>query len=526
MERRRFIAAVAAAGLAAPRVARSQENKVLRFIPQVDVSVLDPVVTTAYIARNHAFAVFDTLFGQDADFAPQPQMVGGVNTENDGKLWRLTLRDGLKFHDGTPVLARDCVASIQRWGRRDGFGQALLAATDELSADGDKVIVFRLKAPFPLLPAALGKVASNMCPIMPERLAKTDPFTQITEMVGSGPFRYIASERIPGARTVYARFEGYVPREGGTPSWTSGPKVAHVDRVEHTVIADASTAFAALKSGQVDWWQEPAIDLVPLMRREAGLQVMVLDPTGAPAMLRFNHLNPPFDKQAVRQALLGAVDQAAYMQAVAGAERELWKAGVGYFPSVSNMASDAGMSAITAKPDLEKVKKDLAAAGYKGERVVTMVATDLPALAALGLVGADMLKRAGMNVDVQSMDWGSVIQRRASREPIDKGGWNVFFTSFNGLDQLNPATHIALRGNGEKSWFGWCTSAKLEELHDAWMKAPDLAAQKAIARQIQAQAFTDVPYLPVGEYATPTAISKELTGVQKGIPVYWGLKKG
>ena len=526
MHRRTLIAAAAASTLAAPRVARSQANKVLRFIPQVDLSILDPVTTTAYIARNHGFAVFDTLFGQDSTFAAQPQMVGGVATEADGKLWRLTLRDGLMFHDGTPVLARDCVASIKRWGKRDGFGQALLAATDELSADGDKVIVFRLKAPFPLLPAALGKVASSMCPMMPERLAMTDPFTSITEMVGSGPFRFLANERVPGARTVYARFEGYVPRASGTPDWTSGPKVAYVDRVEHTVIPDASTAFAALKSGQMDWWQEPALDLVPPMRKEAGIRVMDLDPTGAPAMMRFNFLQPPFNNPAIRRALLGAVDQAAFMEAVAGAERELWKSGTGYFPSISPMASDAGMSAIKTKPDYAKVKADLAAAGYNGERVVTMVATDLPALAALGLVGADMLKQSGMNVDVQASDWGSVIQRRASKEPVEKGGWSVFFTSFFGLDQINPATHLALRANGGTGWFGWLDSPKLEALHDEWMKAPDLVSQKAIARKIQEQAFVDVPYLPLGEYSIPTAVSTSIQGVQKGIPVYWGLKKG
>ena len=524
MHRRTLIAAAAA--LAVPRVARSQANRILHFIPQVDVSILDPVTTTAYIARNHGFAVFDTLFGLDSTFSPQPQMVGGVETAPDGKQWRLTLRDGLRFHDGVPVLARDCVASINRWSKRDGFGQALLAATDDLSADGDKVIVFRLKAPFPLLPAALGKVASSMCPIMPERLAKTDPFVSITEMVGSGPFRYLADERVPGARTVYARFEGYVPRPEGAPDWTSGPKVANVDRVEHTVIPDASTAFAALKSGQMDWWQEPALDLVPAMRAERSIRVQDLDPTGAPAMMRFNHIQPPFNNPAIRRALLGAVDQAAFMEVVAGAEPELWKSGTGFFPSVSNMASSEGMSAIKTKPDYTQVKRDLAAAGYNGERTVVLVATDLPALAALGLVGADMLKQAGLNIDVQSMDWGSVIQRRASREPVDKGGWSVFFTSFFGLDQLTPATHLGLRANGATGWFGWCDSPALEALHTQWMQAPDLASQKAIAAKIQAQAFIDVPYLPLGEYSIPTAISTNITNVQKGVPVYWGLKKG
>ena len=336
--KRRGLLATAAATLAMPRIARSQDARILRFIPQVDLPLLDPVTNSAYITRNHGFAVFDTLFGQDSTYAPQPQMVDGVTTEDDGKLWRLTLRDGLRFHDDTPVLARDCVASIQRWGKRDAFGQALMAATDEVSAVDDRTIVFRLKRPFPLLPAALGKVASNMCPMMPERMARTDPFGIITEAIGSGPFRYVASERVPGARTVYQRFEGYVPRPSGTADWTAGPKIAHVDRVEWTVIPDAFTASAALRSGQVDWWQEPSLDLVPTLRGDANVQLIELDPTGAPAMLRFNHLQPPFNNPAIRRALLGAVEQSEFMEAVAGAERQLWKSGTGYFPSSSTMA--------------------------------------------------------------------------------------------------------------------------------------------------------------------------------------------
>ena len=531
MDRRTFLksATLATAGTALPHIARSQSARTLRFIPQIDLTILDPVTTSAYIARNHGFAVYDTLFGQDSTFAPQPQMVGAVATEADGKLWRLTLRDGLRFHDATPVLARDCVASIRRWGRRDAFGQALMAATDDLQAPDDKTIVFRLKRPFPLLPTALGKVASSMCPMMPERLAMTDPFTNITEAVGSGPFRYLPDERVPGARTVYARFEGYVPRPDGTPDWTAGPKVAHVDRVEWTVIPDASTAFAALKSGQMDWWQEPALDLVPAMRKESGIQVVDLDPTGAPAMMRFNHLQPPFNNPAVRRALLGAINQAEFMEAVAGAERQLWKDGTGFFPTASPLASppvnDVGMAALKTTPDFAKVRTALAAAGYNNERTVVMVATDLPALAALGQVGADVLQRAGMNVDIQAMDWGSVIQRRSSREPVDKGGWSVFFTSFFGLDQLTPAGHLGLRGNGTNGWFGWCESPKLEALRDAWFAAPDLAAQKAVAAEIQQQAFIDVPYVPLGEYSIPTAIRREITGLQKGIPLYWGLTK-
>jgi peptide/nickel transport system substrate-binding protein len=511
--------------LAAPSIARAAGAGVIKFVPQADLAVLDPVWTTAYVTRNHGMMVFDTLFGQDGSFQPQPQMVEGAQTDQDGKQWKLTLRAGLKFHDGTPVLARDCVASIARWGKRDAFGQALMAATDDLSAADDKTIVFRLKRPFPLLPAALGKVGVSMCPIMPERLAKTDPFTQVTEMVGSGPFRFKADERVPGAKVVYERFDGYVPRTSGTADWTSGPKVVHVDRVEWNVIPDGATAVAALQSGEADWWEQPTFDLLPLIKRDHKLAVATLDPTGYPSLLRMNQLFPPFDNAAIRRALLGAVDQADYMTAIAGTDPAMWKDKVGFFPPGSPLENNAGMQALESPRDPEKVKQEIIAAGYKGERVVVMIASDYPVLNAMGLVGADMLKRVGMNVDVQETDWGSVVQRRASRNPPDKGGWSVFFTSFTGLDQYTPAGHLGIRGNGTNGWFGWPTAPKLEELRNAWFEAPDLTAQKAIAEKIQAQAFIDVPYLPLGEYLQPTAYVKSLTGVLKGLPIFWNVNK-
>jgi peptide/nickel transport system substrate-binding protein len=525
MMKRRALLAAGAAALATPHVARSQTAKTLKFVPQIDVPLLDPVVTSAYISRNHGFVIFDTLFGQDGAFKAQPQMVAGFTTNPDGKIWRLTLRDGLMFHDGTPVLARDCVASVNRWGKRDAFGQALMAATDELSAADDKTLVFRLKRPFPLLPDALGKVAGIMCAIMPERLANTDAFKPITEMVGSGPFRYVAAERVPGALSVYTRFEGYVPRSGGTANWTAGPKIAYLDRIEWGAIPDPATAMAALQQGQVDWWQEPSLDLLPVLQRDSHLTIDTLDPTGLPSMLRFNHLQPPFDNPAVRRALLGAVNQADFMQAAAGNDRSLWKDNVGFFASTSPLANTAGVSVLEGKRDMDRVKAELAAAGYKGERAVVMVATDLPVLQALGEVGVDMLTRAGINVDVQSTDWGTVVQRRTSKAPVDKGGWSVFFTSFFGIDQFTPATHLGLRGNGEAGWFGWCNSPKLEQLRDAWFQTPDMAAQKAIAVQMQEQAFQDVPYLPTGEFYQRTAYHKTLSGVLKGLPLMWNVKK-
>ncbi len=311
MKRRTFVAASAAA-LALPAVVRAQANQVLRFIPNADLAVLDPIWTTAYPTRNHGYLVFDTLYGQagpEGGFAASPQMVAGHGVEDEGRTWRLTLRDGLRFHDGEPVLARDCVASIRRWGARNSLGQTLMQRTDELSAPDDRTIRFRLKRPFPLLLDALGKAAPNMCAIMPERLASTDPYKPVTEMVGSGPYRFKADERMQGALFVYERFHGYTPREGGgLPEWTTGPKVAHFERIEWHVIPDAATAAAAVQSGEVDGWERPTGDLLPVLAADRKLKLELVYETGGCMLLRPNHLFPPFDNPGVRRALLPIVE--------------------------------------------------------------------------------------------------------------------------------------------------------------------------------------------------------------------------
>ncbi|URD35991.1 ABC transporter substrate-binding protein [Methylobacterium tardum] len=522
LNRRSFVALTGAA-LAAPALAQGTASRTLKFIPQADLTVLDPIWTTAYVTRNHGLAVFDTLYGTDASYAAQPQMVAGHTVENDGTLWRLTLRPGLTFHDGSPVLARDCVASIARWGKRDAMGQTLMAYTDELSAPDDRTIQFRLKKPFALLPDALGKVGSPICAIMPERLAKTDPFTQVTEMVGSGPFRFKADERVVGARVVYERFAGYVPREGGEPQWTSGPKRAFADRVEWTIIPDQATAASAMQTGEMDWWEQPPADLVPTL---GNLTTRITDPTGLIGCLRMNQLQPPFDNPAIRQVLLKVADQTDFMQAVTGTDPKLIHVPTGFFCPGLPMASDVGLGALTGKRDYEAAKKALAAAGYKGEKVVLMGASDFPSLKALADVAADMLTRAGFNVDYQVMDWGSVVQRRAKKDPVAQGGWSAFCTFWAGLDQANPAVSAFLRGTGQSAAIGWPTSPAIEALRDRWLDAPDTAARKTLAGELQQQAFTDLPYLPLGQYFNQTSYKPSLTGVLDGVPVFWNVKKG
>jgi peptide/nickel transport system substrate-binding protein len=529
MRRRSFITSAAATvvlpALTAPSIALGATNQVLKFVPQADLAVLDPVWTTTYQTRDHGFLVFDTLFGLDAAYNPQPQMAEGAVADADGKRWRITLRPGLLFHDGTKVLARDCVASIRRWGARDGFGQALLAATDEISAPDDKTLEFRLKYPFPLLPAALAKTPPSMCPMMPERLAVTDPYKQVTEMVGSGPFRYKADERVAGSLVVYERNSAYVPRPDGTPSGTAGPKIAYLDRIEWHIIPDDSTVAAALQRGEIDWWLAPGADLLPMLRGVPALKTEITIPTGFVATMRFNHLTPPFNNPAIRRAMLGGVEQSDYMIGMVGTDPALWHVPCGVFCPGTPLANDSGLEVLTSKRDLAKVKRDLAAAGYGGEKVVLLAPTDIASAKALADISADWMHKAGLNLQYEAMDWATLVQRRAKKEPVEQGGWNIFHTSWSGMDQLNPAGHIFLRGNGSAAAPGWPNSPRIEELRTQWFQAPDEAAQKRLAEQMQLQVFQDVPYVPLGQYLMPTSYQKNLTGMLPGNPVFWNIRR-
>ncbi|HEY0420416.1 MAG TPA: ABC transporter substrate-binding protein, partial [Acetobacteraceae bacterium] len=387
------------------------------------------------------------------------------------------------------------------------------------------VVRIRLKKPFPLLPDALGKTGANIAAIMPERLAAADAFTQVTEMVGSGPYRFVAGERVPGSRAVYERFAGYVPRAGGAPSLMAGPKIANFDRVEWITIPDAATSAAALQSGEVDWWEQPTTDFWPVLRRNPNLALEVTDGTGGYGIVRFNFLNPPYDNAAIRRAALAAVSQADVMQAIAGTDSAMWRDKVGFFLPGTPMASEVGMEVFNRPPDLDRARRMLAESGYKGEKLVFLVATDLPSLNAQGQVVADAWRKIGFNVDYQALDWGTVIQRLTSQQPVDKGGWNAFSNSTAGVNTFNPAAHNYIRGSGKTATFGWADIPRLEELRNAWFDAPDEAAQAAICRQMQAVAFETVPYIPTGVFFQPTAYRRSLADVPRGFPQFYGVRR-
>src|SRR5271163_3489352 len=382
-------AAAAALATAAPRFSAqaATDKKTLRLIAQSDLRVLDPIWTTAYISRNHGYMVYDTLFAIDAEFAPHPQMVSDFTVSDDKLSYHFTLRDELGFHDGSPVRGVDCVASLKRWMARDSHGQSIATVLDEMKPDGDKSFSIKLKEPFSLLIDALAKVSSLAPFMMPERLANTDPFTQITETVGSGPFKFVKEEFQPGHMVVYVKNPDYVPRKE-PPSWASGGKVVKVDRVEWLNIPDAMTKVAALNAGEADWWENLPPDVVPLLAANPDLVIGKADPLPTPIMVKFNHLQPPFNNVKMRQAVLAVVSQADFLTALAGDQKN-WELCPSFFTCGGPMANIAGSEALTGPRDYEKAKKLIAEAGYNGERIVVLDAVDQPVAHSQALVVSD-----------------------------------------------------------------------------------------------------------------------------------------
>lgn len=522
MKRRSFLAATAVAGLARPAIA--QGKKPLVFVPQGNLVTMDPVWTTATVTRNAANMVYETLYGRDQKMNPKLQMLEGAVTEDDGRRVTMTLREGLSFHDGEKVLARDAVASIKRWMKRDGGGQTIDSRLDALEVKDDRTFVFRLKKPFAGLPMALSKTQQTPV-IMPERLAATDPFKQVPETIGSGPFRYMAKEYVSGHQAVFTRNEKYVPRNEPMSNTSGGLRVL-VERVEWRVIPDAATAAGALASGEIDWVEAPLPDLLPMLRKAPGVTVGVLDEAGYYGVLRPNWLHGATANVGVRRAMMAAINQVDIMIATMGDDRSLFRAPVGIFIPGSPGENEAGMDLVRKQKSIPEIKAMLKDAGYNGEKIVLFHPTDQVFYNGIVAVAAAAFRAIGLNIDQQSVDWGTVVERRNSREPLDKGGWSMFPAGFPAAESVDPLLSTSVRGNGGKAWYGWPTDEKLEQLRETWLDTTDPVEQKKICEQMQARALDQVTLIPVGQYLPAAAWGKTISTPLKGLcPIFWGVSK-
>src|ERR1043166_4522219 len=511
------------AALALP--AQAAGTKTITAVMHSDLRVTDPIITTAYITRDHGYMVYDTLLATDANFKIQPQMADW-KVSDDKLTYTFTLRDGLKWHDGAPVTAEDCVASLKRWGKVASMGQKLMDFTASLEATDAKTITLKLKEPYGLVLESIAKMSSYVPFMMPKRLAETPPDKQIPEQIGSGPFKFVASEFQPGVRAVYEKNKDYIPRKEA-PSWTAGGKIAKVDRVEWITMPDAQTAVNALQSGDIDFLEITPWDLLPVLAGNKDLKVESLDKLGFQTLGRMNFLYPPFDNVKVRRAALLAMNQKDVLDALVG-NPEYYKICGAYFVCDTPLATEVGAESLLKKSGMAEAKKLLAESGYDGTPVVIMAPGDVVTLKAQPIVAAQLLRDAGFKVDVQATDWQTVVGRRASQKPPKEGGWNMFFTNWAAADVMNPLASLPISGKGKNGgWFGWPEDAKLEEMRDAYARSTSPEEQKKIAADIPARASEQVIYIPLGQYTAPSAWRKSLTGVLGGpaTPVFWNIDK-
>jgi len=498
------------------------DAKTLRVAPHSDLKIVDPIWTTALITVNHGYMIYDTLFALDEKLKVQPQMVDRHITSDDKLTWTFVLRDGLAWHDGMPVTAEDCIASLKRWGARDAMGQKLLSYVADFSAPDTKTIRMILKEPYGLVIQTLAKPGASVPFMMPKRVAETDPNKQITEYTGSGPFIFKQDEWRAGEKVVYIKNPKYQPRKEPA-SGMAGGKIAKVDRVEWLWIADPQTQVNALLAGEVDIVEAPPHDLLPLLAADKKIQLFVWNAPGRQYAFRFNVLHKPFDNPKIRQAVAYALNQKDMLQSVIG-DPEWYKECKSLFPCGSPLESTKGFED-KLDSNVAKSKALLQEAGYDGTPVVLMQSTDNASLSNLAPVAKSLMEKAGFKVDVQAMDWQTLVTRRTKKDPPSAGGWHAFLTSWASVDVLDPVAASFLNASCEKATFGWPCDAQLEKLRDAFARETDPAKQKAIAESVQLREVEYPTHLQLGQYTQPVAYRKGVTGILSGPSIaFWNIE--
>jgi len=523
--RKSALAVMAAAGVSGVMAAAPIQAQTLKVVMHSDVKILDPIWTTAYIQRNHGYMVWDTLFAMDEKFDVKPQMVDKYDVSADKLTWTFTLRDGLEWHDGKPVTAEDCVASIKRWAARDSMGQKLMASAEGLEVVDAKTFKLKMKEPYGLVLQSLGKPSSNVPFMMPKKTAETDPMQQIKleDVIGSGPFIFKGDEWKPGEKIVYVKNAKYKPR-AEPANGLAGGKVVKVDRVEWIAMPDIQTQVAALQSGEIDMIESPGHDLLPLLAKDKNIKLLNFNPTGSQYTFRFNSTAKPFDNAKVRHAVFVAFAQEDFLKATIG-DPQWFKVCKAPFVCGTPLATDVGMADVL-NGNAAKAKQLLTEAGYDGTPIVLMHSTDLQVLTNLAPVAKAQLERAGFKVDMVSMDWQTLVARRVKKDPPNAGGWHAFLTSWVAADILNPVMAGFFNASCDKAMFGWPCDATIEKYRDQFSKETDLAKQKQIVEDLQKYWVNHPTHINVGQWYAPLARRNNVDGnLTAPVPVFWNVTK-
>ncbi|MER9254448.1 ABC transporter substrate-binding protein [Mesorhizobium sp. M0598] len=518
---------VAGTALSIPSVLRAQttDARTVRMVKNGDLSVFDPTLTTANITADHGAAIYDTLFAPDSKFMPQPQMVGKWGVSEDKKTYTFELRDGLGWHDGTPVAAADCVASIRRWAQLTPGGKLIMDRASDISKKDDRTFTISLKEPLGLLVNILADIATPCLFMMREKDADRPATEQVTANIGSGPFTFNQASAKPGASFTYDRNEKYIPRDEPSDGLAGG-KIAKVDHVIWEVIADQQTALAAVQAGEIDYVQSPPMDFLSVIESDPNLQLTILDRSGSDYVLRMNHLQKPFDNVKARQALLHLIDQDSFLRIVSP-DSKYTKTVTSIFGNTNTVSNDENTGWYKKGGDPEKAKELFKEAGYAGEKVVILQATNVPEYNNISQLLSATLRKIGINAELVPSDWGGIVARRANKDSVENGGWSIFVTDEADYSLGNPLTTSFLLANGDDGWFGWPKSDEYEALRAKWADVATLEERRVLARKMQRIWWDFVGDVRLGQTVSPILHRKALSGLI-GIPnirPMWNMQK-
>jgi len=512
--------------LVAPRAGRtaSASTDLLRVVPFSEPTIFDPVVTGFYSTTNAALMIYDTLFSWDANMAAQPQMVQAWERSEDGLSYRFQLRSGLRFHDGSDVTTRDVIASLRRMLAGDTTNQLFASYIAGMDRIDDRTFTLRLHEPFAFVEFLLGGGNNISGAIMREKEAETDPHAPVRTLIGSGPFRFLPGEYESGARIVWERFDGYIPRPE-PPSGFAGGKVVKVKRVEWVIMPDPEVGYEALRTNEVDVLDSPSIDLIPTIANDPDIVIRELWPIDGQTVLRFNWLWPPFNNLKARQAVAHALSQRDEMEAAIG-DPHYWRTCQAFWVCGSPNGTEVGSEPYKS-PDLDLARRLLAESGYAGEKVVMIGSTNVPMFRQMSLVTAQTLGKIGMNVDLQLSDVATFVARRIKKDPPSAGGWNMFHTMATGAASesplISPSTVMTCDG---KNFPGWPCDAEEDSLRRAYVRETDPARRQGLLAQMHKRLWSVVAYVPLGQVRQPYVWRRSIRGVlDANNLVFWNIEK-
>lgn len=496
----------------------------VRMVMADELRLFDPIYTTATTTATHGLAIYDQLFALDSKLMPQPQMVGKWGVSDDKKTYTIELRDGLGWHDGTPVTAADCVASIRRWGQVAPGGQLIMRRAKDISSKDDKTFTIALSEPLGLLIDMLANLGGPLF-IMREKDANLAATEQVTANIGSGPFKFNHALAKPGASFTYDRNEKYVPRREAS-NGLAGGKIVKVDRVVWDIIADQQTALAALQASEIDFVQSPPPDLRTVIESDPNLELQVLNESGEVSMMRMNFLQKPFDNVKARQAMLHLIDQEAFVRTLSP-DPKYTQTVTSLFGSGALYSNDENTGWYKKGGDPEKAKQLFKEAGYAGEKVVILQPTNIASYSNASQLLAATLRKIGINAELAPSDWGGLVARRANKGTVENGGWSIFISGYPDHSLSDPLGTACMVANGDKAWFGWPRNDEYEVLRAKWPDIATLDERKAMARQMQRVWWDFVGSVYLGRTVGPIARRKTLTGLI-GTPVLlpmWNMQK-